>query len=135
MISQLSPRAVAFLTSQFQRRVAQLPRPAARPRGRAAAAAPPPPPAGHLPLDLLLKDTDTQSFFHCAPPASTPEAHPLGISSVNELLVAGADTGHVSLEAFLAIWAYCTLLDARKTAMAMLYLGFPDTYECAPPAR
>jgi hypothetical protein len=58
--------------------------------------------------------------------------HPLAVSRVKELLVAGADTGYISLESFLCIWAYCALLDARKTVMAMVYLGFPDTYECAP---
>jgi hypothetical protein len=102
----LSREAVAFLTAQFQRRA-----------GR----------DGLLPLDLLLADTGPHSLFHHAPPASTSAEHPLGKQNIRSLLVRGSHTRMLPLESFLCIWAYCTLVDAKKAVLAMLYLAYPDT--------
>jgi hypothetical protein len=130
-VSQLSPRAVEFLTAHFQLRLHTLPPKPQLTKNLAAASKSRTSP-GQISLNLLLEDTGVHSFFHNAPPASMPDMHPLAVSQVKELLVAGADTGFVSLESFLCIWAYCTFLDARKTVKAMVYLGFPDTYEYVP---
>lgn len=104
----LSSEAVVFLRAQFQRRCSVR--------------------DGLLPLDLLLEDTGPQSLFHHAPPVSNHAEHPLGKQNIRSLLVKGASTRKLPLESFLCIWAYCALVDARKTVIAMLYLGYPDTY-------
>jgi EF hand associated len=115
--SQLSAEAVDFLALHFRLRTD----PRDPHHGR----------DGRLPLALLLEDSGTESFFHCAPPATSASLHPLGVAHVKELMVDGADGGSVPLESYLGVWAYCTLVDARKAAAAMLYLGYPDTYMCA----
>jgi hypothetical protein len=116
--TQLSHTAVSFLTMHFKVRT--------DPRNPRHAR------DGLLPVDLLLEDSGTESFFHCAPPATNAASHPLGVTHVRQLLVLGADTGRLPLHSYLAVWAYCALVDARKVVAAMLYLGFPDTYEFAP---
>ena len=113
----LSHTAVTFLTAQYEKRAAAY----ARQHGGAP----------RLPVALLLEDDTADCLFHCAPPSHDAASHPLGADHVRELMYAGADTGMLSLEAFLAIWVFCALLDPRKVAAALLYLGFPDTYRCA----
>jgi hypothetical protein len=106
-VCMLSSEAVAFLKTQFQRRCSL---------------------DGLLPLDLLLEDTGPQSLFHHAPPVSNHAEHPLGKQNIRSLLVHGIHARKLPLESFLCIWAYCALVDARKAVVAMLYLGYPDTY-------
>lgn len=107
-ISMLSREAVAFLRAQFEQRCSPI--------------------DGLLPLDLLLEDTGPQSLFHNAPPVSSHAEHPLGKQNIRSLLVHSIHTRKLPLESFLCIWAYCALVDARKAVVAMLYLGYRDTY-------
>lgn len=81
-----------------------------------------------FPVDLLMQDTGPSSLFHNAPPAVDDDDHPLGRSNMRQLLVRGTDTRYLPLESFLAVWAYCTLINTRRTIMAMMYLGYPDGY-------
>lgn len=107
-VCMLSTEAVAFLKAQFHSRCSER--------------------DGLLPLELLLEDTGPQSLFHHAPPVSNHAEHPLGKQNIRSLLVMGMDRRRLPLESFLCIWAYCALIDARKTVIAMLYLGYPDAY-------
>lgn len=85
-----------------------------------------------MPLAVFLEDTGPQCLFHSAPPASRECPHPLGAQNVaHDLLVPGMHEGHLTKQAFLAVWAYYTLVDAPRAVAALLYLGFPDTYGCA----
>ena len=115
IVSQLSQAAVNFLIDQFHTRVHMGMRKQKTLDGR-------------LPLELLTEDSGTESFFHCAPPATSPTQHCLGVQTIQELMLEGSDEGRLTLDAYLGLWAYCTLLDARKAVIAMLYLGYPDTY-------
>lgn len=87
-----------------------------------------------LPLALFLEDAGPQSLFHNAPPPTKDEPHPkhpLGADNiVQELLLCGLNEAQLTKHAFLAVWAYYTLWDAQRAVIAMLYLGFPDTYGC-----
>ena len=114
----MSETAVSFLTTEFEQRAEVY----GDQHGGEA----------RLRVTLLLTDSGPESLFHCAPPATDAASHPLGAEHIRELMVATADTGFLSLEAFLGVWSFCALLDPRKVAAALLYLGFPDTYQCVP---
>lgn len=106
-VYMLSSTAVEFLTSIFRRRCTA---------------------SNVFPIDLLLQDTGPASLFHNAPPATTPDDHPLGWASIRQLLVRSSDPRYLPLESFLSIWAYCTMVNPRKSVMAMVYLGYPGGY-------
>lgn len=129
----LSTEAVTFLAGVFHKRA----------RG------------GTMPLRLLLQDCGPESLFHNAPPP--PEAQALMRDVTQQLLLTtraehggsagnvqrrpprpanltarSQNAGDVDLDAFLSIWAFCAVTDAKATLAAILYLGFPDTYKgCA----
>lgn len=81
-----------------------------------------------FPVDLLLQDTGPASLFHNAPLATSADELPLGWANIRQLLVRSADPRYLPLESFLSIWAYCAMMNPRKSVMAMMYLGYPDGY-------
>jgi EF hand associated len=130
----LSEEAVKFLTAMFDKRAHD----------------------GLMPLQLLLDDSGPDSFHHNAPPS--PESQSLMRQVTQRVLfptseqslaaplqhnarptsgyqrMQSSDRGGaaISLNTYLCIWAFCTMTDARATLAAMLYMGFPDTYDgCA----
>jgi hypothetical protein len=133
-VAMLSDEAVRFLTSRFHRHAHN----------------------GLVPLSLLLEDSGPESMFHNAPPSIDAQARmrkvtrdvmfPICQSSKTAApgsakgtpaslqgLARSADEVAVALDVYLCIWAFCTMTDARGTLAAMLYMGFPDTYDrCGP---
>lgn len=103
-VAQLSSKAVAFLSNCFRARTEE---------------------GGTVSIASLLTNT-AGALFHSAP------RPPLDENLVRGCMTNTGRPGWLTLDGYLALWAYCTLIDPRQAVKAMLYAGFPDDlYSCA----
>ena len=106
-MAQLSNEAVSFLSGKFNERAA---------------------PDGTVPVAALLYSSNNSLLKYAPGPRSALDEKLL----LSHCVVQAKRPGFLTHSGFLALWAYCTLVDPRQALKAMLFMGYRDNmHPCA----